>query len=139
MGNSSFIIRFIDIGLIILFGFLIISDITVRSELDLSGSDQENEYKEQKVQQLLLVSLKNDGEYVITEVRTSSVLETSQNLKELESFLKSRLSSSLEQDISLIVLVEFEQEVTMQQVIDVLDICDRLKIPKNLNLEPVRF
>lgn len=139
MGNSSFIIRFIDIGLIILFGFLIISDITVRSELDLSGSDQENEYKEQKVQQLLLVSLKNDGEYVIKEVRTSSVLETSQNLKELESFLKSRLSSSLEQDISLIVLVEFEQEVTMQQVIDVLDICDRLKIPKNLNLEPVRF
>lgn len=139
MGNSSFIIRFIDIGLIILFGFLIISDITVRSELDLSGSDEQNEVKEPKEQQLLMISLKNDGNYVIMDVRSSSVLEISENLEELKIFLESIQSSAKDQNLSVVALVEFEDAITMQEVIDVLDICDRLKIPKNLNLESVRF
>ena len=139
MGNSSFIIRFIDIGLIILFGFLIISDITVRSELDLSTSDQNNEKPEPSEQQLLLISLTNDGNYGITDVRSSSIIKISQTLEELEIFLESAQTSAKDQNISLVALIEFEEEIIMQQVIDVLDICDRLKIPKNLNLESMRF
>ena len=38
MATRGFLIRFIDIGLIVLFGFLMISDIDTMSRVDLAGA-----------------------------------------------------------------------------------------------------
>ena len=39
MASRGFLIRFIDIGLIVLFGFLMISEIDASSRVDLAGAD----------------------------------------------------------------------------------------------------
>jgi biopolymer transport protein ExbD len=140
MGNSSFIIRFIDIGLIILFGFLIISDITVRSELDLSGSDSnENTSDKPKEIQLLVLTINLNGLITVSDYKEAielGVYDDREVLAEQLSVLKEEAADS---DGSLVALIEMQDGVTMQDLISILDLCDELGIPKNINVQALRL
>jgi len=140
MGNSSFIIRFIDIGLIILFGFLIISDITVRSELDLSGSESnENTSDKPKEIQLLVLTINLNGLITVSDYKETielGVYDDRDVLAEQLSVLKKEAADS---DGSVVALIEMEEGVTMQDLISILDLCDELGIPKNINVQALRL
>lgn len=140
MGNSSFIIRFIDIGLIILFGFLIISDITVRSELDLSGSESnENKTEESREIQLLILNIDIEGLITVSDFKTSFQLGAYDDTNTLKEQLEQLKTETTTQNGSLVALIEMSEGVTMQQLIDLLDLCDELGIPKNINVQALRL
>lgn len=143
MRNSSFIIRFIDIGLIILFGFLIISDITIRSELEMSGSESnksgEDEGKDPRQIQLLVIKVDIDGLISVSDYKTSIQLGEYSDTNLLRDQLKLLRQETEKRNESVAALIEMQERVTMQQLIDILDLCDELGIPKNINVQALRL
>ncbi|MEX0686880.1 MAG: biopolymer transporter ExbD [Balneolales bacterium] len=132
MKKSSFLIRFIDIGLILLFGFVIISDITVRSQIVLPGS--ENSISEETQNHLLFLEIMEGNRYQITETKTQLVYQEALGLQELEELLTAIQHEKENQDGLVTVVIHPTDEATMQQLVDVLDICDRVGLPNNINI-----
>lgn len=132
MKKSSFLIRFIDIGLILLFGFVIISDITVRSQIVLPGS--ENSISEETQNHLLFLEIMEGNRYQITETKTQLVYQEAMGLQELEELLTAIQHEKENQDGLVTVVIHPTDEATMQQLVDVLDICDRIGLPNNINI-----
>ena len=69
MATRGFLIRFIDIGLIVLFGFLMISDIEASSRVDLGGATEESEEPSEtpEDQRFVLVEIAADGSFFVGE------------------------------------------------------------------------
>ncbi len=138
MKKSSFLIRFIDVGLIILFGFIIISDITVRSQIELPGSDVV-ESQEQRDLSLYIIGILPNNQYQISDFIDSSILGVYDTVESFESALRQLKSLSDSQDKSIVALIEPYDTITMQRLINVMDICDKAGIPKNINVESMRL
>ncbi|MEX0773934.1 MAG: biopolymer transporter ExbD [Balneolales bacterium] len=132
MKKNSFLIRFIDIGLIMLFGFVIISDITVRSQIELPGHNESSTGESQNI--LLFLEIKEANQFEITEVETQLMYDEINGLSELEELLLSIRQEKQAEDLDVTAVIHPQEEVTMQQLVDVLDICDRIGIPKNINI-----
>ena len=137
MRNSSFLIRFIDIGLIILFGFVIISDITVRSHIDLPSSDPDDEITENRELSLIVINIEPDGIYRLSDYHTSTFWGEYPSLQMLEIVLRDLKQYFIDEGESPVALIEPHDEITMQSLIDVMDLCDRLGIPKNINVQSI--
>jgi biopolymer transport protein ExbD len=140
MRKNTFLIRFIDIGLIILFGFIVISDITVRSQIELPGSDP-GEPDQNRELTLFVINMDPNNRYRLTDLNEEVLYGTYTGLASLGNRIE-----SLEQEIrrsgkSPVALIELDesQTVTMQRLISVLDLCDQLGIPKNVNIESFRL
>ena len=133
MKKSSFLIRFIDIGLILLFGFVIISDLTIRSQIVLPGHDDHPEQTETD-SMLLLVEIGEDHQFQVTEIETQLAYDEVDSLSELEELLLFIRNDKLEDGIEVAAVIHPDENATMQQLIDVLDICDRIGLPKNINV-----
>ncbi len=69
MATRGFLIRFIDIGLIVLFGFLMISDIEASSRVELGGTAevQEEAPEADEDQGFILVEIAADGAFLVAE------------------------------------------------------------------------
>jgi biopolymer transport protein ExbD len=136
MRNSSFLIRFIDIGLIILFGFVIISDITVRSHIDLPSSDPEDqEITEESELSLIVINIDPDHVFRLSDYHTSTFWGEYQDLQTLESVMEDLMDHLRDEGETPVALIEPHEDITMQSLIDVMDICDRLGLPKNINVK----
>lgn len=68
MATRGFLIRFIDIGLIVLFGFLMISDIEAASRVELAGSAEDGEEVVEPDEDLafIVVEIAADGAFVVS-------------------------------------------------------------------------
>lgn len=138
MKNNTFLIRFIDIGLIILFGFIVISDITVRSQIELPGSDPSSSDEEREMR-LFVVNVDPDDEYRLSDFNTSEQYGAYSSQEELHQALVN-LNEQIRQDgESPVALIEPDDSISMQRLIDVLDLFDKLGIPKNINVESLRL
>ncbi len=136
MKNSSFLIRFIDIGLIILFGFVIISDITVRSHIELPSSDpDEQEAPEESEMSLIVINIDPDNVYRLSDYHTSTFWGEYQDVQILEMVLRDLNQHLIDEGESPVALIEPHEDITMQRLIDVMDLCDRLGILKNINVK----
>ncbi len=138
MRKSTFLIRFIDIGLIILFGFIIISDITVRSQIELPGSDP-GEPQEERELSLFVIKIEPNNQYRIADFIESTILGTYENTEALKNALRNLKSEIDAQGKLPVALIEPDETATMQRLIDVMDICDQIGIPKNVNVESLRL
>ncbi|MCC5907260.1 MAG: biopolymer transporter ExbD [Balneolaceae bacterium] len=138
MKKSTFLIRFIDIGLIILFGFIIISDITVRSQIELPGSDP-GEPQEERELNLFVINIEPNNQYRLADFVESTIIGTYDGIEHLESALRSLIDEIQSQGKSPVALIEPDETVTMQRLIDLMDLCDQIGIPKNVNVESLRL
>ncbi|MFQ5709395.1 MAG: ExbD/TolR family protein [bacterium] len=129
MTKGGIIIRLIDVAMIILFGFIVISDIKVRAQIKLPSDEQQSETKITE-QKLILVQVGLEGDYVIKE-NEDVVAETS-DLHVLEEKLAKLFHDYRSAGTDMIVLIEPDQDSIIQRTIDVLDICERNQIPKNI-------
>ena len=76
MASRGFLIRFIDIGLIVLFGFLMISDIEATSRVELAGGGDETEVPEaEPVEEraYLVVEIGPEGGFRVTDMGVAGV------------------------------------------------------------------
>ena len=74
MTGRGFLIRFIDIGLIVLFGFLLISDIENLSQVELASAASLPESDSSIEKSFLLIDISAEGLFAIREPSTDSVL-----------------------------------------------------------------
>ncbi|MDI6401631.1 biopolymer transporter ExbD [Balneolaceae bacterium ANBcel3] len=138
MKKTTFLIRFIDIGLIILFGFIVISDITIRSQIELPGSDP-SEQTEDRDLMLFVINIDLNDQYRLTDFHESITHGTFTGVESLEPALRSLNKNIIEDGKSPVALIQIDESVTIQRLIDILDLCDRLGIPKNVNIESFRL
>ncbi|MCK6559089.1 biopolymer transporter ExbD [candidate division KSB1 bacterium] len=126
MGGNRLIIRLIDVAFIILFGFIGISG--MRTEyLDLpSGS---NPQKEPQEFQEVSVRL-HAGRF---ELREGNRRSSFNNLTELEQALVRLQQAAPQRQRDLLVNLESGSSAIMQDLIDVIDICHRHNLAKNIS------
>lgn len=138
MRKNTFLIRFIDIGLIILFGFIVISDITVRSQIELPGSDQ-GEANDESMYFMIQLTIQTDNLFVLSDYFDDDEIGSYYSISELEEALV-----QIKDELSMVnrypvIIIEIEPSITMQTMVYVFDVCDRLNIPKNVSLEEFRL
>lgn len=139
MKNSGFLLRFIDIGLIILFGFLIISDINSFTYIDMPGSSQNKTATDPQEMTFVSVSISPRNMFTV-EVRESGRVPCSNVEKGgLEECLVEVESSLSRQGQRAIVLVQPSEASMVQRTVDVLDICDKHGILKNINVSGLKL
>ncbi|MDZ7765860.1 MAG: biopolymer transporter ExbD [Melioribacteraceae bacterium] len=138
MRNSTFLIRFIDVGLIILFGFIVISEITVRSQIELPGSEP-NESEEKRDLTLFVINIDPDNRYRLTDFEEETLYGSFTGINNLESYLRNLRNEIINNGKSPVALIELDETVTMQRLINVLDLCDQIGIPKNVNVDSFRL
>jgi biopolymer transport protein ExbD len=131
MSQTGLLIRLIDVGLIILMGFIMISDITVKAQIKLPSSDPQAE--EERPQTIILVNIDRRGTFSVTipdrKERISGLADT----RALEEALLSLRERFAKEGQDIVVLVEPDEDSIIQRTVDVLDICQRHGILKNIN------
>jgi biopolymer transport protein ExbD len=138
MKKNTFLIRFIDIGLILLFGFVIISDITIRSQIEMPGSDPT--ISQEVIQHtLLIIEILPGNEFRVTEAETEISHGVLTGLDQLASVLMGLNRHFVEIGKAAVAVIEPDDNISMQSLVDVLDTCDRLGIPKNINVPALRL
>jgi biopolymer transport protein ExbD len=133
MTKGGLIIRLIDVAMIILFGFIAISDLKVRAQIKLPSPEEEPQPENQRDPILLFVRIGANGDVTILENET--ILSAPNDVQEIENLLTSRFEQLVEQGYEMIVLIEPDGDSPIQQTVDVLDICERHQIPKSLNYD----
>ena len=142
MASRGFLIRFIDIGLIVLFGFLMISDIDASSRVDLAGAAPESEVletpPEEEERAFIIVEITADGRFVVYEPAASgdtsdaTVVDSSD---ELAVALAARSAIHETSGSETVVLIEPSPSSLVQRTVDVMDVCDRIGLPKSLRMD----
>jgi len=138
MKKNTFLVRFIDIGLILLFGFVVISDITIRSQIEMPGSDPS--ISQEIIQHtLLIIEILPGDEYRVTEAETEISHGVISGLDQLSNMLVQLNRHFKELNKAAVAVIEPDDNIAMQSLVDVLDTCDRLGIPKNINVPALRL
>ena len=138
MQRKGYLIRFIDIGLIILFGFLMISDLTVISQIALPGKNDAAEARPDSSTVLVGVVVQAGGRFSVQMLDDRETLYSDiEQPDELELALKTIKERHAAAGRTLSVYIEPAASAPMQRLVDVLDVCERLDLPRNINTEAV--
>lgn len=127
MSRSGLIIRLIDIALIILFGFIAISDIKVNAQIKLPATKLNRSTASRS--HFILIKVRPEGNCLIVDGEAQQIAE---ELPEVEAYLLARRENDRRQGLALHVLIQPEEDSIVQRVVDLLDLCAKLKIPKNI-------
>lgn len=138
MATRGFLIRFIDIGLIVLFGFLMISDIEAASRVDLAGSPEsaEETVEPDAETAYVLVRIAADGAFLVGAPEAAAEDRVRFETKEALTAALERLSrSDAAAGRETVVLIEPHPASAVQRTVDVMDVADRLGIAKSLQMD----
>jgi len=138
MGKGGIIIRLIDVAMIILFGFIAISDIKVRAQIKLPASQEEKQPEEKQDEPVVIFVKIVPGQGFMLEEEGEPGLALFE-VSQLEPELLARMERYRDEDHDAVVLIEPDENSMIQHTVDVLDICERNKIPKNINYESMQF
>jgi len=132
LNRSGFLIRFIDIGLILLLGFLWISDISTFAQIEMPD-DEEEQSTEQTDTFFLKVQVLKAGEFTLVEMGSQDVLCSDVSRSQLEKCLRTARDRIQSEEERPVVLIEPIKASAVQHTVDVMDICDRIGIPKSIS------
>ena len=127
--NSSLTIRLIDVALIILLGFIAISRLKTEY-IDLTSQYGDTKAPTRKPHMVTVHVYKN---YFLVEDGNSNVRSTTR--EKLEALILNRNETYLRLGEELTVVVQPHKSCLMQDLVNVLDICQRHNITKSLNYE----
>jgi biopolymer transport protein ExbD len=135
MQRKGYIIRFIDIGLLILFGFLMISDVKVISRIQLPGNEQEPAEPLDEEVRRVSVFIEPAGRFRIQDTATGTPLFVDiVELADLEGLLDRLSEDQRLAGPALEVVIEPHPDALMQRLVDVHDLCERLGVQKTINM-----
>jgi biopolymer transport protein ExbD len=135
MASRGFLIRFIDVGLIVLFGFIMISDIENSSLVDLGTPSADSEETDPTERTFITVRIGADGAFTVAAPETGDTLGT--NIREpivLETLL-GNVKRDLATATEIVVLIDPDERSIVQHTVDVMDVCDRLALKKSLRAD----
>jgi biopolymer transport protein ExbD len=132
MLKGGMIIRLIDVVLIILLGFLGITDFEIKSQIKLPSAVDSGQ-KEIK-QQFIFLDIKNDRQFDVVDGQNTKEIE---GIDALEDFLVKLNNHYLQNYNQMIIVIEPGLETVVQTTVDVMDICEKHNIFKNLSYSQV--
>lgn len=139
MSRGGFLIRFIDIGLLILFGFLMISDIENFSNIQMPGSEDQAVQDDPRRMTLVTVSISASGVFSVSELESNTVARGIETLAALEALLVDVRDRHEAAGRQVVVLIDPDENAIVQRMVDVMDLCDRNGILKNINVESLKL
>ena len=149
MASRGFLIRFIDIGLIVLFGFLMISDIDATSHVELAdalaAAPEPEPPTEEDDRGVILVDIAPDGVYTISErglageagaeIDAPGASTTVAGVEALTADLRRRASAHVAEGLETLVMIQPHASSWVQFTVHVMDVCDRLSLTKSLRMD----
>jgi hypothetical protein len=139
MASRAFLIRFIDIGLIVLFGFLMISDIESSSRVELAseGDQLEEEQPEpEEARGFVRVEILPAGGYAVSDPQAVDVAPVrAADVDALAEELGRRRGLHEDLGIETVVLIQPDPASLVQGTVDAMDVCDRLGLAKSLRMD----
>lgn len=156
MQGGGMIIRLIDVVMIILLGFLNISDFGIKAQIKLDSASSQEQPNETMMYYILVspaggfivTNSENDDTILFAQPAVDSVAALSAatstsentpdgtagtNLVKLESFLKYRFITNSQSNKNTLVVIKSHPETKIQYAIDVLDICEKNQIPRTIS------
>ena len=126
MGKSGFVVRFVDVVLILLFGFISISSVRA-TEVDLATST-EAPTPPPDFEEVLFVAIRPDGTFLLDEERVEV-----RGARELLRYLGAELERMGDQPVR--VRIRASRYAPMRYLVDAARVCDELGVPKALEVE----
>jgi biopolymer transport protein ExbD len=126
VGKSGFVVRFVDVVLILLFGFISISSVRA-TEVELARST-EVPAPPPDFEEVVFVGIRPDGTYLLDEER----LEV-RGARQLFAALADELAGV--GDVPVTVRIRASREAPMRYLVDAARVCDELGVPKALEVE----
>jgi biopolymer transport protein ExbD len=126
MGKAGFVVRFVDVVLILLFGFISISSVRA-TEIELSEST-ETPAPPPEVDEVLFVGIRPDGTYLVDDERIEL-----RGAVALLDFVDSELQRLGDRPVK--VRIRASRDTPMRFLIDAARVCDQLGVPKALEVQ----
>ena len=139
MKKRGLLLRFIDVGLILLIAFIAISEIEIVSEIPMPGTDEEAQQREERAQTLVVVQVKEDSSYYLGRAESRDDFLVLADIPSLEDQLIELRNQERAQGNDIVVIIEADNLSQIQWTVDVLDLCDQYNIPKNINSGSLRL
>ena len=134
--SGSMLMRLIDVVLIILFGFIGISDIQNKTQLKLPGKATDEPLQEELrenvfVQVVIHQAEREQGEFEILVENEPPV--NAANLPSVRTVLRDLDRRFADARRQMIVIIDPTEEVTMQRTVDVFDLCEQENFIKSID------
>jgi len=129
MGKGGMIIRLIDIGLTVLFGFICVADIEQKTQVKIP-SQAYGVPNPTKVNTITIV-IYDGPRYVLTE--ENQILMSHDDLEEVEKVLIDIRRQFVEKNQDVIFLVQPDPNSPIQLTVNILDVCERNQFQKSIN------
>ncbi|MEM7414484.1 MAG: biopolymer transporter ExbD [Gemmatimonadota bacterium] len=126
MGKSGFVVRFVDVVLILLFGFISISSVRA-TEIELAESS-ETPAPTPEVEEIVFVGIRPDGTYLVDEER-----QQLRGARELLVFVNAELDRLGDRPVK--VRIRASHDTPMRFLVDAARVCDELGVPKALEVQ----
>ena len=125
MGRSGFVVRFVDVVLILLFGFISISSVRA-TEVELPEST-ETPAPPPDFEEIVFVSIRPDGTYLVDDERTEV-----RGARALLGWLAAELDQMGDDPVK--VRIRASRTTPMRYLVDAARVCDELGVPKALEV-----
>lgn len=126
MQKSGFVVRFVDVVLILLFGFISISSVRA-SEIDLPDST-ETPAPPPTTEEVIFVGIRPDGTYLVDDERTQV-----RSAVELLRYLDAELGRLGDGPVK--VRIRASRDTPMRYLVDAARVCDQLGVAKALEVQ----
>lgn len=128
MFKAGTIIRLIDVVLIVLFGFLSITDVKNKSQIKLPSNY--GQMQKEVEQQIVFLSIRDDHRFMLNEQGIPAEIE---GISELEKRMVQLNNDYQKRNKQIILVIEPDAETMIQTTVDVMDLCERHQILKQLS------
>ncbi len=132
MSKRSMMLRLIDVVLILLFGFISISEVSDKSEVVLPTSSMTPVTPPDR-EELLVVAISESGDYLVEHEQRR--LETP---KALYNYLLQMRNEARTRGSAVRVRVRPHKSTPIKYTMAVAAICDNLSVPKGLDVRRIR-
>ena len=133
MKKRGLLLRFIDVGLILLIAFIAISEIEIVSQIPMPGTENESTLQEDRPRTIVVVKVYENSTYSLSRIEADEHITEVPDIAQLEEQLLSVQNVERGAGNDIVVIIEAENLSQIQWTVDVLDVCDRHGIPKNIN------
>ena len=128
MSQGGVVIRLIDVVLILLFGFISISEISSKSLIHLPKSKQMN-YSLPDKEDLLIIGITEDGKFLV-----EAESEMIEDFNSLKYYIVTKHDENMKNKIDTRVRIRSNWNTPIKYTIAVANVCDMLQIPKGMDV-----
>lgn len=128
MNQGGIVIRLIDVVLILLFGFISISEVSSKSLIHLPKSKQ-MVYSLPDRENLLIVGITSDGKFLVNDET-----EMVENFSALKYYIVMKHEENLKNNVETRVRIRSNWNTPIKYTIAVANVCDMLNIPKGMDV-----